>query len=261
MPAHSVSQAREFVAAAELPAAPPLSRGASRSAGDTVNAALVAGKQQAAVVGSDLLTFTAGVDSPWRQDLVNSALLAQLVAKKKVPDTSRMFDWYDAYFDTLARIGWAVQDKSFAVYVEQSQNFQAHEAILKVAGALLGPTATSLALVSTALDALKSMDASSPWITLFSRESQSASTARFQVSVAEQSSAGELSVALMAFGLEARTTLTQVLFFKSLASQATLRHCAARVGVDADVVLGVREALKAKVVGFANDFVKTLPDL
>ena len=260
MPAPDIRQAIGFVAAADLPAARPRLRGELRAPLEQTAAALQAGRQQAAVVGSELVTFMPGVDSPWRQDLVNSAMLAQLVAKKRVPDPTRMFDWYDAYFDTLMHIGWAVQDKSFATYQEESQNFAAHEAILKVAGALLGPATASLALVGTALEALKSMDAASPWITLFNRESQSASTARFQISVAEQSESGELSVALMAFGLEARTTLTQVLFFKTLASQATLRHCAARVGVNGEVLRGVRESLRAKLVSHADDFVKTLPD-
>jgi hypothetical protein len=124
-----------------------------------------------------------------------------------------------------------------------------------------GPATASLALVSTALEALKSMDESSPFITLFNRESQTARTAHFQISVADQSPAGDLSVALMAFGLEASTQLTQVLFFKSLSTQATLRHCSARVGVNADVLLGVRDALKTKLVAHASDWMKTLPDL
>lgn len=256
MPHATRASALHFVQEAALPPAPPRLRGAA----GTAELALQAGKAQAAVVGSEVLSFSPGVDSPWRQDLVHSSLLAQLVAKKRVPDATRIFDWYDAYFDTLAQIGWAVQDKSFAVYAERSQNFQAHDAILKVAGSLLGPAATSLALVSTTLKALQSMEADSPWITLFDRESRSAQSARFQISVAEQAPGGELSVALMAFGLEAKSTLTQVLVFKSLASQVTLRHCAARVGIDTVVLEGVRDTLRARLVGHANSFVRQLPD-
>jgi len=188
-------------------------------------------------------------------------MLAQLVAKKKVPDGARLFDWYDTCFDALSHIGWAVQDKSFAVYVEQGQDFQAHQAILQVACALLSTTTAGLALVKATLQALQSMDANGPWITLFNRESQSADSARFQVSVAEQTPGGELVVLQMAFGLQARTTLTQVLFFKSHASEITLRHSSARVGIGTAVLAGVRDGLEAKLVGFANDFFKTLPDL
>jgi len=261
MTADAVQRARKYVDAADLPVAPPQPAAAPRRTGAPAAPRLKAGVAQAAVVGSDLVNFAPEVDSQWRQDLVNCTLLAQLAAKKKVPDSSRIFDWYDAYFDALAHLGWAVRDRSFAVYVEQTQNFQAHEAILKVAASLLGPAAASLALVGTTLDALRSMSADSPWITLFDRESRSSSAARFQLSVAEQPEAGALTVAMMAFGLEASASMTQVLFFRSLASQATLRHCAAKVEIDTVVLAGVREALRARLVGFANDFVKQLPDL
>ena len=252
-----VRQARSFVTAAALPAPPRRLRGGTAAAALD----LQAGRAQAAVVGSDVVSFDATVDPLWRQDLVNSTLLAQLAAKKKVPDNTRLFDWYDAYFDALGHIGWAVRDRSFSVYTESSENFQAHEAILKVAASLLGPAAGSLALVTTTLEALQSMSADSPWITLLDRESRSASAAKFQVSVAEQTPGGELNVSLMAFGLEARSSMTQVLFFRSLASQVTLRHCSAKVAVDTVVLAGVRDALRARLVSFANDFVRQLPDL
>lgn len=253
MTSERISRARGYVADADIGPEP-----ARRRDGATVDLALQSGKQQAAVVGSEIVSFGSAVDSPWRQDLVNSSLLAQLVAKKQVPDPTRIFDWYGVYFDTLKQLGWAVQDEAFAVYVESSRNFEAHQAILKVATALLGPATTSLALVTTTLEALQSMNSDTPWLTLFERETQATRASRFQVSVVEQAPGGELSVSLLAFGLEAESSLTQVLFFKSLASQVTLRHCSGRVAIATDVLAGVREPLKEKVVGFSRDFVKTL---
>jgi hypothetical protein len=46
-----------------------------------------------------------------------------------------------------------IQDKNFAEYAEyeKSQNFEAHQAILSVATALLGASPTALALVRTTL--------------------------------------------------------------------------------------------------------------
>jgi hypothetical protein len=65
----------------------------------------------------------------------------------------------------------------------------------------------------------------------------------------------------MAFALEAKSTMTQVLFFKSRSSEATMRHCSGRVTVDTEVLDGVSAKLKAKLVGHANNFIETLPDL
>jgi predicted naringenin-chalcone synthase len=119
-----------------LPPAPPR----LRSGGETADEALQAGKAQAAVVGSELVSFATHVAPQWRQDLINCSLFAQLWAKAEVADPKRIFDWYDAYFGALQQLGWMVQDQGFAVYVETSQNFSAHDAILKVAEGLLMPS-------------------------------------------------------------------------------------------------------------------------
>jgi hypothetical protein len=252
-----LAHSRQFVRSAVLPPPPAATRGADD--GGVTEVALEAGKAQAAVVGSDLLSFATNVSPQWRQDLINCSLFAQLWAKAEVADPKRIFDWYDAYFGALQQLGWMVQDQGFAVYVETSQNFSAHEAILKVAAGLLMPSVSSLALVKTTLDALASMDTGSPFITLFSRESQQASAARFQISLAEQAADGGLTVALMAFGLEAKTTLTQVLFFKSLASQATLRHCSGKVSINTTLLEQLRPDLAEQLKDHARSFIRKLP--
>src|SRR5512139_3118386 len=102
-----LARSREFVRSAVLPPAPPRKRGAD----DMVDEALVAGKAQAAVVGSDLVSFATSVAPQWRQDLINCSLFAQLWAKAEVADSTRIFDWYDAYFGALQQLGWMVQDQ------------------------------------------------------------------------------------------------------------------------------------------------------
>jgi hypothetical protein len=65
----------------------------------------------------------------------------------------------------------------------------------------------------------------------------------------------------MAFSLEAKASITQVLFFKARAKETTLRHSSGRVTINTTVLDGVRDALKAKITSHATEFVKTLPDL
>ena len=196
-----------------------------------------------------------------RRDIVNSALLAQLVANKRVPDATRVFDWYDAYFEALSNIGWVIQTRQFVQHVEQSDRFEAHEAILAVAATLLGSAATSLQVVKATLDALKSLKQNSPWITLFHRESQRASTARFQVTLAEEAPAGQFLVTLMAFGLNAKGTLTQVLFFKFQSNDVELKHASGSVTINEQVIMAVRDDIAGKLVGYAQNYIRTLPDL
>ncbi len=252
----SVSKALEFVAKAELPAPPPF-EGREEIVQFDFNKA----KNQAMVVGSDIISFVQGVTPERRLDIVNSSLLAQLVAAKKVPDATEVFRRYEIYFDVLSNIGWVIQDRSFSNYSDESDNFEAHEAILKVAAGLLGPATTTLAVVQATLDALKSMSTNSPWITLFHRESQSANTARFQLSLVEPGPSDQFLVALMAFGLKAKAKLTQVLFFKFKSGKTKLKHCAGKVTINSAVLGGVRDEIGTKIAKFTSDYVRQLPDL
>lgn len=258
MSSKKLEDALNYVDSAELPEPRPGRRGSPEN--KTVLDALETTRQQATVVGSEVIAFAEGVPGAFRQVLVNSTLLAQLVATKKVPDRTQIFDWYDAYFDTLANIGWPVQERSFAVYAESGQNFEAHKAIIAVLSLVFGPGATAVALITGTLEALQSMDADSPWITLFSKESVAADTASFQISAVEKGPNGEPFVTLAAFGLNAKTKMTQVLFFKARASEVTLRHCSSKIMIDAAVADALRQPLRDKLAAHALDFVKTLPD-
>jgi hypothetical protein len=267
MTAPAVSDARRFVQDASIPEPAGVSdelgpfRGAEAAEPQPLSAILETGKEQAAVVGSDIVAFVSGVTAERREAIINSSLLAQLIASSKVADQKKIYDWYREYFKVLSNIGWVTQQTSFAEYREQQDNFTAHEAILKIAATLLGPASTALALVTSTVQALKSMDKSTPWLTIFNRESQRAETAHFQVSLAEQDPAGQFFVTVMAFGLEASSTITQVLVFKVKRNQAQLKHFSGKVTINTGVLDSIRQDLQAKLVGHASSYVRALPDV
>jgi hypothetical protein len=253
----SASDALEFVETVELPTPP-------RSEADLEAAAAFdfdKAKSQALVVGSDIVSFVKGVTEERRLDIVNSALLAQLVAKKRVPNATQIFPWYDAYFDALSNIGWVIQDREFSEHKETSADFQAHEAILTIAASLLGPNVAALQVIKATLNALKQMRDNSPFIRLFNRESQYAKTARFQIMLAEQAESAQFLVTLMAFGLVAEATFTQVLFFKFRSNAVELKHSSGKVTINPTVLESVRDAMKRKLAAYAKDYVAKLPDL
>jgi hypothetical protein len=255
----SVSQAKDFVSAAQLPAPPLVERSAAAKTPIDFDAL----KDQATVVGSDVISFAKGVTEEQRKDVCNAMLLAQLVAKRKVPlpdSESGVKAWYAAYFDALSNIGFAVQDHGFTQYQKKGQSFEVHEAILDVAAALLAGAPGALALVNLTLKALQKMSEDSPWITLFDRESQSANTARFQVSAVEGDGNTGFFVSILAFGLEARAELTQVLFFKFHSDQVKLFHQGGKVSINEQVLGSVRQPIAAKLNAFASDFIRMLPD-
>lgn len=250
----SVAQALQFVAGVELPPPPCL----LKSREDVQPLQFVMEKTQALVVGSDVISFVRGVTAERRQDLVNASLLAQLVATKRVPEPTDVNTWYKAYFEVLKNIGFIVQDEHFATYSEQSADFEAHEAILKVAATLLAGAPGALEVVVTALEALKT---DGPWLTLFTRESQSAKTAKFQVTLAQEGEGDQFLVSLMAFTLEAKSALTQVLFFKVRSNEATLKQWSSKVTINSTVLSSVREEISRRLEKHAAAYVEALPEL
>ena len=251
----SFKEASAFVENLDLPARPRRTRSAASS--EAVNVFDVT-KNQALVVGADIVSFVVGTPPELRESIVKCSLLAQLAANKKVPSRDDVRAWYEVYFDTLARIGWVVQERGFSEHNEAGDNFEAQKAILSIAGSIFGPAATALAVVTSTLDAMRSIS-DGPWFTVFSRESQSAKAARFQVTVAEPKAEGGASIALMAFELLAKRALTQVLFFKFSTSDITLRHASGRVTIDAQLLAAISAVISQRVSAYATSYIQELP--
>ncbi|HUE78405.1 MAG TPA: hypothetical protein VMN38_02065 [Sphingomicrobium sp.] len=252
----NLQQARSYIADVDLPPRPssgaiPQDATPSAPVFDTV-------KEQAAVVGSEVVSFMAGVDAETRAAISNCALLAQLAASKKVADKEDIYAWYEAYFDVLKALGWVVQDGGFAEFSESSQGFEVHEKIMDVAAVLLGPGAAALAVIKTTLDALKAMKSDNGWLTIFQRESQHAKAARFQISLVQQSNTGDVMVSMMAFGIEASKTVTQVLFFKIKKNKAKLRHNSAKLSIDSASLVDLAPDIRDRVRVYQRAYVASL---
>jgi len=255
MSSAQIARARDFVSSIELPA---VSRSVTR---ELPAFDFDSSREQALVVGSQLVSFVPEILPEERSDIVNALLLAQLRAKKGVPlpsDLASVRNWYQQYFEVLSRIGFVIQQSNLQKYEEKGEGFEAHEAVLEVAATLLVGAPTALAVLTTTLQALKKMDASSPWITLFNRESRSANTAHFQVSSAARDADGGVFVVLTAFALEAKSKITQVLFFKFRANEVTIENSAGKAAINSAVLAGVRQDIAKKLLGLTSEYIGDL---
>jgi hypothetical protein len=252
-------QAREaalaFIHKLALPPAPPAFRAAARDAAPPVDAEVE--HRRAALVGSEIVSFVDGVTPQRRRLVVQSTLLAQLAAKRKVPNAAKVFDWYRAYLDVLGNIGWAIQDTSFRNCSSFAEGFDAHEAIAAAAAEQLGP-GPALAAVMATVQALQKAGGGTPWFTLFSRESQKASTAHFQISLVHGGGGDAFLVSLMAFAITAEQDVTQVAFFRFDTRRASLDQLSAQVTVGLEPGSDIAEAIAAKVAGYQADYVQAL---
>ena len=260
MPVITPAISRSFVETVKLVPAPPGPRRA-RALGDTPPVELKGAEAQSLVVGSGLIIAAENVPEQTREDLVNCTLFAQLAASGTVSDQTNVPQWYGAYFRTLTALGWAQSDTQFEEHTFGSQNAEAHQAVMEVVAVLLGPQAAALAVVMAAIDALQSMNENRPWITLFDRESKTGRSARFQVATAHVAAGGLLQTALVGFDLKARSTLTQVLFFKFKSSSASLKYAAGRATIYEAALADQRAAIAQRLAAYRAAYVGhvTLP--
>ena len=259
----SPDAARRFVLSTPLPPSPTIDGPALESVGAATGDAPVSlrtTEPQALVVGSELVAFAPGVLSTFREDLVNSTLLAQLSANERVPDRTQIFDWYNVYFDALAQIGWSVEDRDFSTHVESGQDFEAHAAIQRVMTRALGSGSDVLELVKRTLEGMQAADDSRA-VVLFHRETRTAQSAHFQVGAVEAGQAGEPFATLVAFSMQARVQTTQLLFLRSRTSDVTLHHCSSRIRIDPAVAEAVRGPLADRLATHSIAYVKAMPVL
>jgi len=242
---------RQFIREARLPAVPRLGRALT----DEPPIQLKATEAQSLVVGSGLIIAAENVPVQTREDLINCTLFAQLAASGAVSSPKNVAEWYDAYFRALTALGWAQSDTQFQDYKFNSMNAEAHKAIMQVIAVLLGPQAVALVVVETALDALQSMNENSPWITLFDQQSRSEKFARFQVATAQLDSNGLLQTALVCFQLKAKSTLTQVLFFKFSSSSTTLKYAAGKATIYEAALADQRAAIVERLTAYRRAYV------
>jgi len=242
---------RQFIREVRLPAVPRR----RRALADEPPIELKATEAQSLVVGSGLIIAAENVPVQTREDLINCTLFAQLAASGAVSSPKEVAEWYDAYFRTLTALGWAQSDTQFQDYKFKSMNVETHKAIMQVIAVLLGPQAAALVVVKAALDALQSMNENSPWITLFDQQSRLEKFARFQVATAQLDSNGLLQTALVGFQLKAKSTLTQVLFFKFSKSATTVKYAAGKATIYEAALAAQRAAIAARLADYRSAYI------
>jgi hypothetical protein len=252
------AQALQFVRGVRLPQVLRLRTRSANTEAKNTELKFDSSSVQAAVVGSDLVSFGKGVPVSIRHDVINCSLLAQLAANREVRERGNLEDWYNTYFDTLANIGWLIQERGFAQYHREGNDFEANKAILLIAATLFGGASTALAVINSTLHAMESV-ASGPWLTIFKRESQHDNVGRFQITVAEANGPNDVMLGLMAFELVAKAELDQLLFFKLLSSEVILRHSSGRVTINKDIMETVSGDIHERLKAYTTSFVAELP--
>jgi hypothetical protein len=253
------NRAVEFVRSIDLSGTP---RGLlAQNAATEASEIFASAKSQAQVVGSGLFSFAKGVTPDTREAISNSALLAQLVANKRVSAEQAPTEWYAAYQDVLQNIGWVLQDRGWADYTAEGIAVEVHQKVLEVLQIALGPSAAALSIIRSAIDVLQAMTPGTSWFTIFNRESQHARIARFQIGLVETDEAADAFVSMLACLIEARAAVTEVLVFKFRSEHASFKANSAKVSINSAALQELLPAIRTKVRAYQADYVSSIKDI
>jgi len=252
-------RAKEYVATLDLSGTLRgiLSQDAAAEPGEVFDKA----KEQAQVVGSGMFAFAVGVTPEVREAISDSALLAQLVANKATSAESDPIKWFNEYSGCLQKLGWTLQEAGWSDYSKTGTAVEVNEQITTVLTAVLGPGAAALTIITATVSALKAMKPDSPWITIFSRESQKAKLARFQVGLVEKEEGSDVFVNLLCCLVHAQSDITQVLFFRWRQAEASFRANNAKVSINREALKELGPAIRTKTRAYQVDYVSTVFDI
>lgn len=214
--------------------------------------------EQAVTVGSQISEFAKSVPQEMRPHIDNAFLLAQLAANFEIQEHGgNTSAWYDKYIEVLENAGWVVESRGDSVRDVSGASAEVHEKIIPVLTAALGPAAAASSIVITTLNSLAEMNEDQPWITLFDRESQRASANQFQISYVDVDEHNVPRLTLASFELNAQRSVTQILFFKFLNTEATLSHFESKMSINKTAFDKGKEIIAARLadrtVGFLTD--------
>jgi hypothetical protein len=104
------------------------------------------------------------------------------------------------------------------------------------------------------------MDKDNPWITLFDKASQHASGAKLQFGFVEMNpnDPAAVQVNLLAVAVDAKRTITQVLFFKFSDQNASLKTADSQLGIAVSRLQSVQQAVADRVQPFLVDNISKL---
>ncbi|SEJ88915.1 hypothetical protein SAMN05428950_104173 [Sphingomonas sp. OV641] len=216
--------------------------------------------QEALAIGTQLTEFTAAVPADLRRRVADTMLLAQLAADKamKTRPDAEPFAWYDKYSEVLQTVGWRLADMEQVERRLDEQGGDVHRAIIPVVTAALAPGAAAASIVLAVLKGLGDMDEDAPWITVFDRSSAHARGAKFQVGHVDVDDAGNPQMTLVCFSIDAKRTITQVLFFKFKDQETKVRQAVRKLSSTPAHLALAGDEIAERVRPFIVDFVRSI---
>jgi hypothetical protein len=204
------------------------------------------------VSGTTLIDFSAAKDVVVRSSVSLAMLFASRVATKAMqPGIDDEDDWLARYAQALAEIGFRVSGMSVVHSEIKKKNVAVHKAIIPFLTLAFGGAAVGPVIISV-LKNLQEMDADSPWITLFDKQSR-----RFDVSemhfAAVSETATETSIRYAVARLHVETGQTRILFFKFSKTGAKFDSTSTTMTADIGLLAMIEPKLRERLLKIIDE--------
>ncbi len=208
------------------------------------------------VTGSTVVSF-----APSLSPTVRSSVVMSLLAAERIADTDSIVVspdlWVERYNMILKGLNWFNLQGGVSTQELSSTNVSVHDSILPFLTLALGPGVAATSLVLKAMEQMKKMDESTPWIVLFDRESRRFDVSEYRfATVEDQGSTVVLRMAAARF--KATQDKVQILFFKMNDSNISLKVSAATLAASTSILEEINGDLRAKLAGKTKDFLSEL---
>jgi hypothetical protein len=217
---------------------------AQASAPIASTAASTGGAPAYVVLGS-IIYFDPTVSIQAQQDVLQSILIAQLAAGKKVDRYSKPQDWNEQYQTVLSQLGWHTANSQFELYTAQSSTYSLGDAIPTI----LRPCVqeSHLSQLNKYIHALDTNPRNAGAQQVFNSASHSKGNGNFQVYIASDDAGVEMQMATAYFQAHQEQDITDVIGNKFSSSDLTLSYIIQSLALDSSVYARVRDQVTAKL--------------
>jgi len=204
----------------------------------------------AAVVGGNIVAFAEGVSPQSKDDVMDSLLLATLVANKAFNPETQGDQWYGKYNESLAMMGWLSSHWRYSRYRATQKRFSMDEVGLEILGSAIAaaalPGPASIAMLKVAKDAVTALSAKKEPLRLFEKQAKTHRGGSFRIASCVESE-GVVNLAMAGVSFQADSEVTNVLFWEWQDSQVESYLGENSLVFNTRVYAGVRAAVQEKL--------------
>jgi hypothetical protein len=217
---------------------------------------LIGEKTRAAVNAGAIVSFVAGVDEEEKNDVLFSTQLAQRAASAKHDRFAATKAWYSVYVEVLEQLGWVVEGLAFTERGSSKGEFSMDKSALDIIATIAA--GGQLAILVKTIDTLKKLGDGDRALQIFDLQAAGELSGNFQMGAVQKADNDALSLALGAFHFTTSDRRGRFLFWKWGAEQIRFWTAVSKLTLNRIIYAAHREAVIAKLIATAPDYVAEL---